>query len=132
MTQHKRPKTAGEFLREWYALVEAGDTAKLEQWEHQFPELAETAPDMTLHILRELATSAAYGAKEAAAIYARYAFHTRQAEITELLITLYQGGDTDIQEHVLSSIDFITSDKRLNPSDAVELITEIHASAPRG
>lgn len=116
MTQHGRPQTAGDFLRVWYVLAEADNATQLERLESQFSELAETAPDMTLEILRELAKSTAPGAKEAAAIYARFTFHARQEETTNLLVTVFQDGDDDIKGNALSSIDVITSDKRLHPT----------------
>lgn len=127
MTQPERPRTAREFLNVWYPLAETNNTRGLEQWEAHFPELADTAPDMTLDILRELATSSANGAKEAAAIYARYAFRARPAETTNLLVSLFQDGDDDIQENVLSSADVITSDPQLNPTQAAELRTAVGA-----
>jgi hypothetical protein len=127
MTQHDRPQTAGDFLRVWYVRAEADNTSQLEQWENQFPELAEASPDMTLEILRELATSNAPGAKEAAAIYARFTFHARQEETTDLLVKIYQSGDPEIQSRILDTIDVITTDKRLKPTQAAHLITEIKA-----
>lgn len=128
MTQQERPKTAGDFLRTWHALNDVGNTAGLEKLESQFPELAETEPDMTLDILRDLAASDARGATEAAAIYARYLFQHRPTETTDLLVTLFQSGDPDIQENVLSSADVITSDpQRRNPVQTANLITAVKA-----
>ena len=109
----------------WHVLAEADNTAQLEQWESQFPDLADAAPDMTLDILRELSTSSAPGAKEAAAIYARFVFHARQQETTDLLVTLFQSSDPDIQENVLDTIDVITSDTRLTTTQAADLITTV-------
>lgn len=129
---HDRPQTAEDFLRVWHALAETDHTTQLEQWESLFPALAKAAPDMTLEILRELSTSSAPGAKEAAAIYARFVFHARREETTDLLATLYEGGDHTIKENVLSSIDVITSDKRLTPIQAAHLITEVQTPAPNG
>lgn len=125
MTDYERPTTAEEFLRVWYVLAEANNTTQLEQWERQFPDLAKTTPDMTLAILRELATSNTPGAKQAAAIYARYVFLARRDETTDLLVTLFQTGDPDIQENVLDTIDAITSDTQLNPIQAAQLITAV-------
>jgi hypothetical protein len=76
-----RPQTAADFLRVWHVLAEADNITQLEQWESKFPDLADVAPDMMLEILRELSTGSAPGAKEAAAIYARFVFHARQQEI---------------------------------------------------
>lgn len=45
---YKKPTTAEEFLRVWYVLADADNTPQLEQWEKLFPELANTAPDVTL------------------------------------------------------------------------------------
>lgn len=120
-----RPQTAAEFLRVWHVLAEADNTAQLEQWESQFPELADAAPDMTLEILRELSTSNAPGAKEAAAIYARFVFHARHKETTELLVTLFEHGGTDVKSRILDTIDVITSDTRLTPTQAANLITTV-------
>jgi hypothetical protein len=128
MTEYERPTTAEEFLRVWYVLAEADNTPQLEQWERHFPELAETAPDVTLEILRELAESDAPGATEAAAIYARYLFPFRQAETTDLLVTLFQNGDDDIRENVLSTADVITSDPHLNPTHTAALRTAVGAN----
>lgn len=127
MTQHNQPQAAGDFLRVWYVLAEAHNTSQLEQWERQFPELAEAAPDMTLEILRELATSNAPGAKEAAAIYARFVFQARQEETTDLLVQMYEDGDPEIQSRLLDTIDVITSDKRLEPAQTAGLITAVKA-----
>lgn len=120
-----RPQTAADFLRVWHVLAEADNTAQLEQWESQFPGLADAAPDMTLEILRELSTSSAPGAKEAAAIYARFVFHARQQETTDLLVTLYERGDVDVKSRILDTIDVITSDTRLTPTQAADLITAV-------
>lgn len=91
------------------------------------PELAQTVPGITLDILRELAASDAPGAREAAAIYARCLFLVRREETTNLLVTLFQTGDPDIQENVLDTIDAITSDIQLNPVEATQLITAVNA-----
>lgn len=83
---------------------------------------------MTLDILRELAASDARGAKEAAAIYARTVFNFRPDETTELLGSLFQQGDPDIQGNVLDTIDTLTSDpQQLNPIQAADLITAVKA-----
>jgi hypothetical protein len=128
MTQPERPKTAREFLSVWYPLAETNNTRGLEQWESHFPELAETAPDMTLEILRELAESDTPGATEAAAIYARYLFPIRPTETTDLLVSLFQAGDDDIRENVLSTTDVITSDPHLNPTHTAALRTAVGAN----
>jgi hypothetical protein len=84
-----------------------------------FSELADTAPDMTLDILRELAASDANGAKEAAAIYARCLFQNRPHETTELLVSQFQNNGPAIQGNVLDTIDTLTSDPQmLNPIQA--------------
>lgn len=128
MTEYERPQTAEEFLGVWYVLAEADNTTQLEQWERHFPELADTAPDMMLEILRELATSNTNGAKEAAAIYAGCLFHARRDETTDLLVTLFRTGDPDIQGNVLDTIDTLTSDpQQLNPIEAANLITAVKA-----
>ncbi|MGH4008374.1 MAG: hypothetical protein ACRDTH_09530 [Pseudonocardiaceae bacterium] len=111
-----RPQTAADFLRVWQVLAEADNTTQPEQWESQFPELADVAPDMMLEILRELSTSSAPGAKEAAAIYTRFVFRARQQETTDLLVTLYERGDADIKSRILNTIDVIASDTRLTPA----------------
>lgn len=109
----------------WHILAEADNTTQLEQWESHFPALADTAPDTTLAILRELGTSDTRGAKEAAAIYTRFIFHTRQQEATDLLVTLFEHGDTDIKSRILDTIDAITTDTQLNPTQAAHLITTV-------
>jgi hypothetical protein len=84
---------------------------------------------VTLDILRQLADSDANGAKEAAAIYARCVFHARTEQTTELLISLFQNGDPDIQGNVLDTIDTLTSDpQQLNPIQAADLITAVRKS----
>ncbi len=122
---HDRPQTAADFLRVWHVLAEADNTTQLEQWESQFPDLADAAPDVMLEILRELSTSSAPGAKEAAAIYTRFVFYARQKETTDLLVTLFERGDTDVKSRILDTIDIITSDTRLTPTQAADLITTV-------
>ncbi len=56
---------------------------------------------MTLEILRELGTSTAPGAKEAAAIYARFVFHVRQEETTDLLVSLFEDDDTEVRRAIM-------------------------------
>lgn len=120
-----RPQTAAGFLQVWHVLAEADNTAQLEQWESQFPDLADAAPDITLEILHELSASNAPGAREAAAIYVRFVFHARQEESTDLLVTLYERGDADVKNRILDTIDVITSDTRLTPTQAADLITAV-------
>ncbi len=122
---HDRPQTAADFLRVWHVLAEADNTTQLEQWESHFPDLAAAAPDMTLEILRELSASNTPGAKEAAAIYARFVFHARQQETTDLLVTLFEHGDTEVKTRILDTIDVITSDTQLTPTQAADLITTL-------
>jgi hypothetical protein len=120
-----RPQTAADFLRVWHVLAAADNTAQLERWERHFPELADTVPDVALEILRELSASDAPGAKEAAAIYTRFIFHARQKETTDLLVTLFKYGDTDVKSRILDTIDLLTSDTRLTPTQAADLITTV-------
>ncbi|MGH3871298.1 MAG: hypothetical protein ACRDSR_07250 [Pseudonocardiaceae bacterium] len=123
---YDKPTTAEAFLKIWYVLADADNTPQLEQWERHFPELADTAPDVTLDILRELASSDANGAKEAAAIYSRCVFAVRPGETTELLVTLFHTGDPDIQGNVLDTIDTLTTDPQtMNPIQAANLITAV-------
>ncbi|MGQ0715731.1 MAG: hypothetical protein ACT4NP_00215 [Pseudonocardiales bacterium] len=124
---YEKPTTAEEFLGVWYVLADADNTPQLEQWEKLFPELANTAPDVTLDILRQLAASEVNGAKEAAAIYTRCVFHARPKEATELLVSLFQNNGPDIQGNVLDTVDMLTTDPQtMNPVQAANLIAAVN------
>jgi hypothetical protein len=130
MVEYEQPKSAAEFLSIWYPLAQAHNTTGLEALEKHLPAMAETDPAMALEILRDLAASDTYSAKEAAAIYARDVFEEPQrAETTELLPGLFQTDDTHIRGKVLDSIDALTSDPgKLNPAEAADLITAINTA----
>ncbi len=103
-------KSAEEFLEVRHQYAQIGDTNRLEKIDEQLLDMATSESDQAAAVIIALSHSDDLGAKEAAAIFARYLFATRPEIARELLMALLFGSDSDahVKNQALSSIDFVT------------------------
>lgn len=119
------PEPVAQFLKTRHQLAETGNTAQLEQLDDQLREMAASDPDQATAILTALATSRDLGVKEAAAIYVRYLFKTRPDQATELLLALIFNNDVDVKSRALDTLNKVTSDPALTPTQAARPTAQI-------
>lgn len=119
------PEPVTQFLATRHQLAKTGNTAQLERLDDQLHEIATSDPDHAVAIITALAKSRDLGAKEAAAIYVRYLFKTRSEPATELLLSLIFDNDLDVRSRAIDTLDKVTSDPALSPTQAAKITAQI-------
>jgi len=122
---HDQPHTVDDFLAVRHQLAETENTSKLEELDDQLHHLITTNPDQAATIMAALSVSGDLGAKNAAAIYVKYLFPPRPDHAREILRTLLNDNDTETRNKARDTLDKITSDPTLTPTQAAHLTTQI-------
>lgn len=126
---HDRPPAVEDFLAVRHQLARAENTPKLEVWDDQLRDMCSTDPNRAAAIIDALSVSDDLGAKNAAALFVRYLYPVQSERARRLLLTLRNDPDTDIRSKARDSIDKITSNPDIDPTQAAQLSAEL-ASRP--
>jgi hypothetical protein len=122
---HDRSETLSQFLAARQALTQAGNVDGVEKLDETLRGIATSDPDSALAIIEALSVSNDVKARETATIYVQYLFPVHREQVADLLVSLLGDPHPDIARQALHTIDVLTQDPHLNPTQAANRIIDM-------